>query len=140
MRFALPSYAAPGRRWARRWSAGQQRGRLGGDGADQAGQVAPDGGETGASLDPGFVHVEAPRHLDLQRVHALAWAAVVAGDVAAGIRVVAPHRVAEADEHLLDPAGDARGAGGAVRVAEHDIDRHRAAAPGTAMRRHRVAV
>ena len=46
---------------------------------------------TGESLDPALVHVEFARDLDLQRMYALARPAVVAGDVAAGVGVVAAH-------------------------------------------------
>ena len=48
---------------------------------------------------------------------------VMAGDITPGIGIVAPDPVAEAEQHLLDQAGRTRGAGGAVRVAQHHVGR-----------------
>src|SRR4051794_12389112 len=68
----------------------------------------------------------------------LARAAVVTGDVAAGIRIVATNLIAHSGEQGLGRASDAGRTGGAVRVAQNDIGA--AAVRTAALRRHRVAV
>ena len=63
-------------------------------------------------------------------MHAFPRAAVVSRDITSGIRIVAPDRVAQFRQDLLDAAGDAWGTGGAVGIAEYMSAPRLGPAPG----------
>src|SRR6516164_5922596 len=88
---------------------------------DEAGDAVADCGEAGQPLDSAFVHVQLAGDLDLQRMDALTWPTIVARDVAAGIRVVAPHAVAQVHEQKLHQPREAGCAGRTMGVAEDEI-------------------
>src|ERR1700733_5458229 len=63
--------------------------------SDQAGDPVPHRYEAGQPLDSALIHVKLARDLDLQRMDALTRAAIVAGDIATGVGVIASHAVAQ---------------------------------------------
>src|SRR5882757_5907844 len=63
-------------------------GDLGGQRLDQQAHIALDFGESRGALEAGLIHIEVARDFYLQRVHVLARVAVMAGDEAAGVRIV----------------------------------------------------
>ena len=72
-------------------------------------------------LEPLLVEIERAVDLDLERMEAMSRPAVVLGDVAAGIGLVAAHRVAVAGEDLGGEFGEAGRAARPVAVADHHV-------------------
>src|SRR5678815_549986 len=90
-------------------------------------------------LQPELIHIEAAVYLDLQRMQAPRRPAVMLGDEAARIRLVAADGIAEPLQGVGGAIGELRHAARAKPVAEHEIrpDACRAAAD---VRGHRMAV
>src|SRR5689334_7642636 len=79
--------------------------------------------ETLGPLDQRFVHIKPPRDLDLQGMHIVRWPAVMLGDIATGIGIIAAHLESGGGQESLDPLGHLRAARRTVQVAQHEIDR-----------------
>src|SRR5205823_11429697 len=87
-----------------------------------------------------LVHVELAGDLDLQRVDAFARPAIMTGDIATSVRVVAAHRVAECAQKILHQPRRSWRAGGSVRIAEHETGPLHTGPDGVAIRWHGMAV
>src|SRR4051794_18675165 len=72
-------------------------------------------------LAPPLVHIDRAVELELDRVQAGRRIAVMLGDEAARIGLVAADRIAESRHGLLDRVGQARRAARAIAVADHDV-------------------
>ena len=77
--------------------------------------------EAWAALALAFIHIDRAVEFDLDGVQAAGRVAVVLGDEAAGVGLVARERVAKAGHHLLDGIRKQRRAARAVAVADHDV-------------------
>src|SRR5437870_8619972 len=77
--------------------------------------------KAGAALAPPLVHIDRAVELELDGVQSAGRVAIVLGDEAAGIGLVAADRIAEPAHDLLDDIWQQAGATGAVAVADHDV-------------------
>jgi two-component system, cell cycle response regulator CpdR len=111
----------------------------GGDSLGQGLQVSSHPTEGGGALESPLVHVDRAVELELDRVEAGSWIAVVLGDESPGIGLVAAHRIAQRAQGLLRALHHRGGAAGAVTVSDDDI-RAWTLVLGAGRRRHGVAI
>src|SRR5437870_5301180 len=97
---------------------GQRDGRAG---VGKSGDVGGDPRKIRAALAAALVHVDCAIELDLDRMQRAAGIAVMLGDEAARIGLVAADRVAKALHRVLDHVGQQRRAARAIAVADHEI-------------------
>src|SRR5581483_11085470 len=95
--------------------------RDGGNHLGEAFQVGRQAGEAGGALVAPLVHVQGAIDFELDGMQARGWIAVVLGDEAAGIGLVAAHRIAERPQPLLNCFRDRRHTARAIAVSEHEF-------------------
>ena len=142
--FALPENASLQNGWPRSLGRGGAVGpqvfeRNLAEPAGQEFHVCRDPGEALSPLVAPFVHVKRAIDLELDGVQPRGRIAVVLGDEAAGIGLVAADRVALLAQGLLHHVGDDVDATGAVAVAEHEFGAC-TFVPMSGIRRHGMTV
>src|SRR6478735_6866230 len=91
--------------------------RNGGQSLGQQNEIVGDLGKSGAAFAPALIHVDRAVQFELDGVQAGGRIAVVFGDEAAGIGLVASDRIAKPDHGFLDRVGEQGCATGAVAIA-----------------------
>src|SRR5262252_2961169 len=90
--------------------------------SDQLAHIRGDALEARTAPEARLIEIKAAVDLDLEGVDGLGGPAVMLGDIAAGIGIVARHRIAETAQRDLHLVGQCRRASAAAAIAEHEID------------------
>ena len=91
----------------------QDRGRLG--------QIIGNSFEFFACAKAAFIHIKSAAHLNLQRMAIICWVAIMLGNKAAGVGLIALHNIAVAAQFLLDGIDKICAAARAKTIADDEI-------------------